>query len=152
MTTDITIIDETEIDAPAAAVWEVLSDYSRDPEWRIGVVSMTAEPAGPARPGTRTIEQLRFGGRTYRNVGVLESVDDMSISWRTIEGARAHGRRELRSLGPERCLVRLELVVQPKGAERLLAVVLGRMLRRNLHGDLVRLGRLVADRDDVAVS
>lgn len=64
-------------------------------------------------------------------------------SWRTTEGAVAHGAREVRALDPGRCAVRLDLEVTPTGVNRILAPLLGRMLARNLTGDVERLRTLV---------
>jgi len=41
-----------DLDAPPAAVWSVIADYRRDPEWREGV-RMTVEPAGAVVDGVR---------------------------------------------------------------------------------------------------
>lgn len=138
----ITITEELTIDRPAEQVWAVLGDYRRDPDWRTGVITMTID-VDPPRVGAHTVEQLEFGGRTYRNVGELTEVESLAIRWRTVEGARAHGSRSVRPLQNGRCVARLELVVAPAGAQRLLAPVLSRMLRRNTRADLHRLAALV---------
>lgn len=138
----ITIIEERAIELPADPVWAVLGDYHRDPEWRTGVTSMTID-AEPPRTGARTVELLKLGGRTYRNVGELTDVGALAISWRTVEGARAHGSRAVHPSATG-CVARLELAVTPGGAERLLAPVLARMLRRNMRRDLGRLAQLAA--------
>jgi uncharacterized membrane protein len=137
----ITITEELTIDRPAEQVWAVLGDYRRDPDWRTGVITMTID-ADPPRAGAQTVEQLEFGGRTYRNVGELTEVEPRAISWHTVAGARAHGSRSVRPLENGGCVARLELVVAPTGAQRVLAPVLGRMLRRNTRADLHRLAAL----------
>lgn len=137
----ITIIRERAIHQPARQVWRVLGDYRRDPDWRTGVTTMTIDRDPPV-VGARTVEHLELGGRRYRNVAELTDVTDLAISWRTVEGARASGARSVRPLDSGGCLARLELVVTPAGAERLLAPVLARMLRRNMAADLVRLAEL----------
>lgn len=143
--TEITVDESIEIDRPAAEAWAVVADYGRDPEWRRGVVSMVADPAGPVRRGTATSEVLRMAGREWHNDGVVTSVGPGTrFTWRTTEGADALGARTVTALGPARCIVRLELVVRPHGAERLLRPLLARMLRRNVSGDLERLRALVA--------
>jgi uncharacterized protein YndB with AHSA1/START domain len=141
-----------ELPLPASSVWELLARYDRDSEWRSGVVSMTPSPPGKALTGTRTVEEMRFGGRTYRNVGeVVEVVPGRSITWRTIEGADADGCRMVEALAIDRCRVTLELTVRPAGVERLLSPLLGRMLRRNLHADLVQLEQLVSRETALAI-
>lgn len=133
------------IDLPAEQVWAVLSDHRRDPRWRTGVLEMHREPADDLAVGTVTHEVLRLGGRTYLNDGVVTAVDPgRRLEWRTTQGADAHGARSVAVLGPERCSVTLELHVEPHGADRLLAPLLGRMLARNLRADLHRLAEVAA--------
>ena len=137
---------ETEVDGPADRVWEVLGDYRCDPRWRAGVATMDPSPAGPAEPGQTTDERMRFAGRAYRNGGRVESVGPgRTLSWRTTSGIVADGRRTVEELPGGRSRVRLETDVRPEGADRLLAPLLGVLLRRQLVGDLRRL-RALAER------
>ena len=124
-----------------------VADYDRDPQWRGGVATMAPDPPGLVQPGTTTSEDLRFGGRRYRNDGevleVTSSGPRRSFRWRTVSGADAHGAREVVDHGDGTCSVTLELHVRPHGVERLLAPVLGRMLGRQLREDVARLADLV---------
>jgi hypothetical protein len=136
-------------------VWALIAAYERDPEWRTGVTSMTPDQPGPLAPGSTTVEVMRFGGRTYRNVGeILEVLPGRSVAWRTTAGAEASGRRSVEPGADGSCDVTLELTVRPHGIERLLAPVLSRMLARNLDRDLANLERLViaSHRSAVAIS
>lgn len=133
-----------EIDRPAAAVWDVVSDYRLDPQWRRGVQTMDPDPGGPVVTGTTTREVLRLGGRTYRSAGVVDAVaPGRSFIWHTTSGAEAAGVRTVEVLDGDRCRVVLELRVVPKPSERLLVPILRRMLARNLRRDLVRLTQRV---------
>jgi uncharacterized membrane protein len=99
------------------------------------------------------VEELRLAGKTWRNEGeVLEVEPGRRLRWRTVEGADAHGLRAVEALGADRSLARLELVVQPHGAEVLMVPMLRRMLDRNLRGDLVRLRELVKARTATALA
>ncbi len=141
---EISFIEDIEIDRPAAEAWAVVADYRRDVEWRTGVVAMVPHPTGPVEPGTTTAEDMRLGGRTYHNDGMVTAVEPgVRFTWRTTSGADASGARSVEALGPARCRVRLELAVRPSGAERLLRPVLARMMRRNLAADARRLRALV---------
>ena len=144
---EIRINASIDVAAPAEVVWSLLSDYPRDSEWRTGVLSMTAEPPGPVDVGTVTVEELRLGGQTYRNVGEVIAVDPgRALTWRTTDGADADGRRTVEPLPFGGCRVTLELRVRPTNAiEHLLRPVFARMLRRNLGHDLHRLAALAAD-------
>ena len=147
----ITLIHETDIDAPARSVWRVVADYSRDVEWRHGVLSMVPDPTGLAQVGTSTAEVMKVAGRTYRNDGEVVAVTPGSrFEWRTTAGAVAHGSRQVSPIDPQRCRVRLELHVTPTGINRLFAPMLKRMLADGLTGDLQRLRNLVESEVSVA--
>lgn len=140
----IHLIHEADIDAPAALVWRVVSDYARDTEWRRGVLSMVPAPPGPVGVGTTTVEEMKFAGKSYRNDGEVVAVEPGSrFEWRTTAGAAAHGSRQVTPIDPQRCRVRLALHVTPTGFDRLLAPILKRMLDKGVAGDLERLRDLV---------
>ena len=142
---EIQLAAHIDIDRPAAEAWAVVADYRRDPEWRTGVVTMAPQPPHPVTVGTTTAEELHMAGRTWHNDGEVTAVEaGVRFSWRTTRGADASGSREVEALGPDRCRVRLAMVVRPHGPERLLRPVLARMLQKNLLGDLERLRTLVA--------
>jgi uncharacterized protein YndB with AHSA1/START domain len=131
---------------PADAVWVVLADYERDPEWRAGVETMAPSTTGTAQPGTTTAEVLHLGGRTYRNGGVVTAVDaGRRLEWRTTSGADAQGARTVEAIDAGTCRVTLDLSVRPRGIERVLQPVLRRVLARGMAADLERLAVLVAD-------
>ncbi|MFC9897264.1 SRPBCC family protein [Nocardia sp. NPDC127579] len=143
----IDLTAETVIDKPAHTVWELVADYANDPTWRTGVLAMTAEPAGISTPGTRSAEELRFAGRTWHNLGEVLTVDPgVRMTWRTHSGADAQGARTVRSLTPDRCLARLELLVRPHGFQRPIRPLLAYLLRRNLFRDLAALRELAESR------
>jgi uncharacterized protein YndB with AHSA1/START domain len=126
------------------AVWAVLADYERDPEWRAGVETMAPSTSGPAVEGTTTDEVLHLGGRTYRNAGLVTRVEPgRRLEWRTTSGADADGSRSVTPVGTDASEVVLELAVRAHGLQRLLQPVLSPMLRKGLHADLARLGELL---------
>lgn len=138
------LIESRVIDAPAPAVWAVVADYPRDPQWRTGVTEMRLEPAADVAPGSTTHEVMRLGGRTYRNDAVVTLVvPGRRIEWETTAGAEAHGSRTVEPRGSGRCEVTLEVHVVPHGLNRVLSPVLRRMLAKNLRADLDRLAGIV---------
>jgi hypothetical protein len=151
----ITLIHETDIDAPAALAWRVVADYARDVEWRDGVLRMVPTPPGPAQVGTTTSEEMKVAGKTYRNDGEVVAVEPgCRFEWRTTAGAVAHGSRQVTPIDPGRCRVRLELHVTPTGFNRVLAPMLKKVLAKGLAGDVERLRDLVeaeATADSVAL-
>jgi hypothetical protein len=149
--TTIDLSTTVDITAGTEEVWAILADYGRDPEWRSGVETMNPSEPGPARPGTSTLEILRFGGRTYRNGGIVDRVDPgRQVVWRTTSGADACGSRTVEPRDGGGSRLTLLLRVRPHGFERLLAPVLRRMLHRTLVADAARLRALVESSATVA--
>jgi uncharacterized membrane protein len=140
----ITLIHETDIDAPADVAWQIVADYARDATWREGVLRMAPTPTGLVRVGTTTEEEMKVAGKTYRNLGEVVTVEPGArFEWRTTAGAVAHGSRQVTPIDAGRCRVRLELHVTPTGLNRLLAPMLTKMLDKSLAGDVERLRDLV---------
>lgn len=141
--TDIDLAVEAVVDRPAEKIWALLADYDNDPRWRTGVISMDPRPPGIVGPGTRTRELIRFAGRTYRNDGEIVTVEPgVLLTWRTTSGADADGTRSITPLSADRSLVRLEMRIRPHGVERVFGPLLGRLMRRTMTRDLVKLRRL----------
>jgi uncharacterized membrane protein len=141
-----------DIDRPAQDVWALLADYGRDPDWRAGVLSMTADPPGRAAPGTTTAEVMRFAGRTLRNNGMIVRVGPgHQLAWRTTSGIDANGVRAVEPRGPHHCRARLATRVRPHGFDRLLAPLAHLLLQWRITRDGRRL-RSLAERADAAES
>jgi hypothetical protein len=137
------VTSSTLVECPAADAWTLLADYGADPRWRQGVATMRPSVPGTVTLATTTDEELRFAGRTWRNLGRVTAVEEGSwFTWETTEGADAHGRRSVQPIDPGHCLVTLDLWVTPHGMERLTAPLLRRMLGRTLREDLGRFATL----------
>jgi uncharacterized protein YndB with AHSA1/START domain len=144
MKEQITMTSEIHIARPAEEVWAVLADYDRDTEWRGGVTTMRAEPPGPAATGTRTVEVMRFAGRTLHNDGlVTDTGPGLRFTWRTTSGVAAEGLREVTATGDGGCRVRVEQRVRPTGFDRVVAGPVQWILQRRLDADVRRLAALV---------
>jgi uncharacterized membrane protein len=146
------------VDRPAAHAWSLLADYERDPAWRAGVATMRPSTTGTVTTDTTTDEDLRFAGRTWRNVGRVTSVEEgRAFTWETTRGADARGARRVDPVDAGTSRVTLDLWVTPHGIERLTAPLLRRMLRSSLRADLDRFKALVeqgdrADQDSRALA
>ena len=133
-----------DIAAPASAVWAVLADYRRDPEWRTGVLSMEPDRPGLAQAGTEVHEVLRLGGRTNHIDSVVDAVEvGRRVDWHTTDGATARGHRLVEPLDADRCRVTLGMTITPHGLEKLMAPLFRRMIGRNLERDLATLEGIV---------
>lgn len=143
---DIEFGTSVDIDRPARDVWAVLADYGRDPEWRSGVLSMTADPPGLAARGTTTAEVMRFAGRTLRNdAEIIRVSPGRELAWRTTSGIDVSGVRVVEPRDPQRCRVRLATRVRPRGFDRVLAPLARLLLQRRITRDGRRL-RSLAER------
>ncbi|OBI43090.1 SRPBCC family protein [Mycobacterium sp. E796] len=72
---------QIDIDAPAAKVWALISDFRRMPQWSPQCRLM--RPLGPVRPGTRTVN-LNRRHRIYwpTTSTVLEVVPEKRLAFR----------------------------------------------------------------------
>jgi uncharacterized protein YndB with AHSA1/START domain len=147
--TTIRLSESRHLDRPAADVWAVIADYGRDPEWRHAVTTMAPSAPGLVEVGMTTNEDISFGGRRYHNEGRVVSVEDgLAFSWETTSGTDARGSRSVEPLTATSSRVVLTLEVEPTGAERLLALVVRRMLAAQLRGDADRLVGLLTEGGD----
>ena len=110
----ITASSTVRIAAPAPDVWAVVADYSRDVEWRVGVQSMVAQPAGTVRVGTTTTETFRMLGQRMTNLGLVDEVTPGEFfHWRTTQGTDADGTRTVVALGSTGSSVELTIASRP---------------------------------------
>ncbi|HSV65011.1 MAG TPA: SRPBCC family protein [Mycobacteriales bacterium] len=131
---------ETTIEAPADAVWQVLTDFPRWPEWSPGVTAMHID--GPVAVGTT----FRWRSGPSRITSTITDVDPgRSIAWtgRTL-GISAVHRWEVVSAG-ERTVVRTEETWRGL-VPRLLRARAQRMLETSLQSGVVALGSQVVTR------
>lgn len=141
----ITASSTIRINAPASEVWSVVADYSRDAEWRVGVVSMTSEPRGPVSVGTTTTEQFRMLGQRMTNLGLVDSVSPgEQFHWRTTKGADADGARIVTPITATSCSVELTIASRPSGfIETLLRPFIAGALQRAHDESVTRLKQLI---------
>lgn len=130
-----------DLPAPAAAVWTVIADYRRDPEWREGV-RITVDPAGLVTDGSITTEQLRMMGSWHTTTARICDIEQgRSFRFLSDDGS-VDGTRTVEPIDDgSRLTVRLR-VTPPRGLAWL-APVLGWLFRRRVQRDLRRLRRVV---------
>jgi len=128
--------DRRTVSADPAAVWAVLTDWSRASEWLPGVEGMRAE--GPLAVGT----VLRFTARGAARTSTITALDPGRALTLTSEqpGVRADYRYSLESDG-RGTTISLEADVETRGAMRLLGPVIRGAIAKE---DGAQLERLVA--------
>lgn len=128
-----------ELAAPPEAVWAIVADYGRDPEWRKGV-RMHHQPAGPVREGTRTFEDLLFFGRNHHTEARIHDVVPGRFFRFTSDDGNVTGSRKVE---PHAGGSRLTVAVQVRVPSRLFAPLAGWLYRREVQGNLRRLQALL---------
>lgn len=148
---ELRFVEHFTVAASAADVWSVLADYSYDPSWRRAVLSMRHHPPGTVTNDTVTTERMRLLGATLTTVGSIHDVEPgHRFRWHSTAGAPARGERGVSAVTTGLAVIDLELIVSPRGAERMLTPLLKVVLRRRLSAEALALRRLVED--DVAVA
>ena len=134
-----------EVDRPAAEVFAIVADFSRNPEWQRGMKSAvwTSEP--PVRAGSTYDQVARFLGRDVTtSFEVVAYQPGRSI---TIESrASSFPIRVTRFVEPindERCRVVADVSGEPGRFFKLFGPVLEWMAERSVRGDYLRLKRIL---------
>jgi hypothetical protein len=121
-------------------------DWTRDPEWRTAVTSMTGEPLGPAVRGQRLLETMMFAGATFTTPTEIVDVTDTSAAFAGGSAmVRVHGRRTLEAV-PDGTRVTAEVDVRFARWATPLTGLLAPAYRRRHRQDLDRLAALLARR------
>jgi uncharacterized membrane protein len=117
-----------DVDAPAPAVWAVLLDVERWPEWTASVSSARRSRTGQLDVGEKIVVcQPRLGTRTWT---VTEVDDGRSFTWESVSpGVRTVAEHLLTPRIAGGCTATLR-VTQRGRAARLVGAVLDRTTRR----------------------
>jgi uncharacterized membrane protein len=101
-----TIQQSVEIERPAGAVWAVLEDVRRLPEFSHSTVAVREAPERLTAPGQTFHQEVRLLGRSFDSEWVVTALEPGRSL--TIEGDVGYGVRyclteSLEELGPDRC-------------------------------------------------
>jgi uncharacterized protein YndB with AHSA1/START domain len=129
-----------DLAAPPAAVWNVIADYTRDPEWRADV-RMTVEPRGLVREGTITEEALRMMGAWHHTTARICDVEPGHAFRFISDDGRVEGTRRVTPI-PAGTRLTVQIRVEVARAMAVLAPLLGWLFRRRVRRDLGRLAAL----------
>jgi uncharacterized membrane protein len=133
---------ELTVKADRHAVWEIVSDPGRYPEFMRNLERWDPVTDGPADIGSRYTVHWRIGAAPVGGVIELVEYDDArDLAWLAITGVSQRGRFRLRDAGTGSTKVTFRLTYQSPGgvlgllADRIAAGQVGRTLAASL-GDL----------------
>src|SRR5258708_35701462 len=89
---------------PVEAVFEFVSNYERDPQWRTGVIEMMQMPPGRSQVGTKTREVGRFFGRKMITPGEVTKCEpnrEVAFAGLMAVKIRVSGRRTVEPVGEQ---------------------------------------------------
>jgi hypothetical protein len=136
-------VETRVVPADLATTRALVLDWTRDPEWRTAVTSMTGDPLGPARPGQRLVETMRFAGATFTTPTRIVDADHTSARF---EGGsdmvRVTGRRLLQRT-TDGTRVTAEVDIRFRGLATPLTWLFAPAYRRQHRQDLDRLETLL---------
>jgi uncharacterized protein YndB with AHSA1/START domain len=66
---------EATVEAPAAAVFDLISDIDRLPEWNANVTEVVERPSGELAAGAEWVVEFRAMGQSWRSRSRLEEID-----------------------------------------------------------------------------
>lgn len=139
------IIVSIAIACPVESVFEFVSDYTRDPAWRAGVIEMSKTTSGCSQVGTHTLEVARFFGRkmtTPAEVTKYEPGREIDFAGVMAKKIRVSGSRTVEEVNGQTRYT-YQANVEGHGFLRPLSPLLVLILRRRFLGDLRRLKALL---------
>lgn len=146
----ITVTVTTEIDVPAAEVFDYLADVTKNPEWQVGVVS-TAWTSGSTREvGARYDQTLEYKGMvTSYRIAAIEQGKTMTVETYTGATIPTTVTRTVQPLSDSGCRVDVELRGELSGWRLLTRRSITRAIRKSIATDYRRLKELLEDDDNV---
>ena len=135
------IIVTTDIERPAAEVFDYLADMANNPQWQQGQRSCTWTSDPPLRLGSTYDQEAAFlGRRIVSSFEVVELEPGHRIRIVSTGGTMPIDvTRTVEPLSDDRCRVRAEVRGQPPAPLRWLGPLLDRLVDRSVTGDYRRL-------------
>jgi hypothetical protein len=134
-----------EVSRPAVEVFDVVSDFTRNPEWQRGMKSAAWTTDPPIRIGSSYQQKARFLGRdvlTDFEVTGFEPSHSITIESRQ-SSFPIRVTRMVESISTDRCLVIAEISGEPGRFFRVLGPLLRILAERSVRGDYRRLKALL---------
>lgn len=138
------IATSVEIARSPEDVFAYISDVPRHPEWQEGLVSVSVEPEGPIRAGSRLVHRRKIGLGTVATTSEITAFEPPRLlSFRGLDGPiRAKGTQRVEPAGEHRSLVLFEMEMQGHGLGVLMLPVARRQASRQVaesHENLKRI-------------
>jgi uncharacterized membrane protein len=138
------IATSVEIARNPADVFAYISDVPRHPEWQEGLVSVSVDPEGPIRVGSRLVHRRKIGFGTVATTSEVTTFDPPRLlSFRGLDGPiRAKGTQRVEPAGERRSLVLFEMEMQGHGLGVLMLPIARRQAARQVsesHENLKRI-------------
>jgi hypothetical protein len=135
-----------EIECPATAAFEVISDFTRNPEWQSGMQSAQWTSKPPLRIGSTYDQQARFLRREVTTSFEVTAYDPgRSITIESPESSfLIRVTRTVEPIGPDRCEVTAHVSGEPGGFFRVFGPLSDRMAARSVRFDYRRLQQMWA--------
>lgn len=134
---------QTEMDAPADAVFAYVADLSNNPHWQNGVGSTRWTSPPPIAVGSTCEQTMESGAAVEYVVTALEP--HRSITIETKQGAviPTSVTRTIQVLGESRTRIRMDLDGHPRGWRRLTTPLLQPLVRKDIRADYRRLKQVL---------
>jgi uncharacterized protein YndB with AHSA1/START domain len=139
-----------EIERPREAVFALLADAGRLPEWQAGTRSARAEPPGALAPGSRVLQEVTFLGRHATSVIEVVRVEPPArLTLHIREGPLPLvADHRLEDLGDGRTRLTFVGEADPGRLARVAGPLVRRGAERELRGWFESLKRLAESGDD----
>lgn len=144
----VRVTSDIDVVAAPEAVWDVVADFSRNPEWQQGMRSCTWLTERPVEVGSRYQQEAVFLGRpitTTFEVVELERHDDgggrITIDSRESTFPLTITRQVIGL--PTGTRVTADVAGRPSGVMGLLGPLMARLVKRSVDGDYARLRALM---------
>jgi len=134
------ITEEIEVGVPVRIAYDQWTQFESFPKFMEGV-DRVLQLDDKTLEWTATIA----GNVKHWRAEITEQRPDEVVAWRSTEGARNDGAVRFRPIGADRCMVELQLDVEPESLVEKAGDALG-IVERRVRGDLARFRQFIESR------
>ena len=142
----LTIEHTTTFDAPASAVFALLTDLEARPTWIAGILEVRVTPAGPARPGSSYFEAGKFSGyKSEKTMTVTEFEQDRLLTLATAADVSNSFRENYRLAALSETTCRVHFTVEVGGAPKVAEFFMQQAMKKEQPLQVTRLKAMLVD-------